>query len=277
MAKQNGKKLIIYISLLAAVSVLCIVLSLVWQPFKVENMTTYSSGVVGTYLKSHEVSATADGIITAVTFALAAIVGYLLGSTNFAILTSRELYNEDIRNYGSKNAGMTNMFRVYGKKAGIFTFLGDAFKTAAAVFLGRLLGGETVAYLAAMFCVLGHIAPAKYKFKGGKGVLSSAIARLCLDPEIFLFLLCVFVLVLLLSRYVSLASVVSAFVYPGLVIFFSQTRFGTPPALIPLVFSLFVGLFVIFSHRSNLQRISERTESKISFKKKKKDDDDSQK
>lgn len=272
MAKKKGKKLITYISLLAVTAVICLVVALLFQPFKAEKMDTYSNGLVGTYLGSHDVSDVAYGIITAVTFALAAVAAYLLGSLNFAIITSRELYNEDIRNYGSKNAGMTNMFRIYGKKAGIYTLLGDALKTAAAIFFGRLLGGETVAYLAALFCVLGHVAPAKYKFKGGKGVLSSAIAILCLDPKIFLCLLVVFGLVLLLSRYVSLASVVSAFSYPGLVIFFAQNRFGTPPALIPLVFSLFVGLFVIFTHRSNLQRISERTESKISFKKKKKDE-----
>lgn len=270
MAANKNKKLIIYLSALAIISLVCILLAIFWQPFHAENMTTYSAGVVGTYLTSNGVSEDLFAAVTAVMFAAVAAVAYTLGSINFAIMTSKALFNEDIRKYGSKNAGMTNMFRVYGKKAGIYTLVGDALKTSAAVFFGRLLGGETVAYLAAMFCVLGHIAPVKYKFKGGKGVLSSAIAILCLDPEVFLILICVFALVLLIWRYVSLASVISAFVYPGLVWFFSSLRLGTPPQLIPFVFSLFVGIFLILMHRSNLQRISERTESKFSFKKKKK-------
>lgn len=270
MAANKHKKLIIYLSALAFISLTCILLAIFWQPFKAENMSTYSAGIVGTYLTANEVSGGNTDAITVVMFLAVAVLSYCLGSINFAIMTSRELYNEDIRKYGSKNAGMTNMFRVYGKKAGIFTLLGDALKTSAAVFFGRLLGGETVAYLAAMFCVLGHIAPVKYKFKGGKGVLSSAIAILCLDPEIFAVLICVFALVLLIWRYVSLASVISAFVYPGLVWFFANLRLGTPPQLIPFVFSMFVGLFLILMHRSNLQRISERTENKFSFKKKNK-------
>lgn len=275
MAAQKQKKLIIYLSALAVTALVCILLSVFWQPFHADNMNTYSAGLIGTYLTANAADIS-EGVVTAVTaimFAAVAVLAYCLGSINFANMTSRALYNEDIRKYGSKNAGMTNMFRVYGKTAGIYTLAGDALKTAAAVFFGRLIGGETVAYLAAMFCVLGHIAPIKYKFKGGKGVLSSAIAVLCLDPEIFAILLCVFALVLLIWRYVSLASVIAAFVYPGLVIFFANVRFGTPPQIIPLVFALFVGLFIILMHRSNLQRISERTENKFSFKKKKKDGD----
>lgn len=270
MAANKHKKLIIYLSALALISLTCILLAIFWQPFHAENMNTYSAGIVGTYLTANDTSENTITAVTAAMFAAVAVAAYCLGSINFAIMTSKSLFNEDIRKYGSKNAGMTNMFRVYGKKAGIFTLLGDALKTSAAVFFGRLLGGETVAYLAAMFCVLGHIAPVKYKFKGGKGVLSSAIAILCLDPEVFAILICVFALVLVIWRYVSLASVISAFVYPGLVWFFANLRVGTPPQLIPFVFSLFVGIFVILMHRANLQRISERTENKFSFKKKNK-------
>ena len=120
--------------------------------------------------------------------------------------------------------------------------------------------------------MIGHVWPFQFKFKGGKGVLSSAIAILCLDPPIFLMLVVVFALVLLIWRYVSLASVIAAFVYPGLVIWFSQLRAGTPPNIIPMGFALFVGLFVIFMHRTNLQRISERTENKISFRRKDKEE-----
>ncbi len=271
MINNKNKKLIIYLSLLGLLTALALTLSICWQPFKYEKMSTYSSGLVGTYFYAHQANETTQAVLTVVAFGAAIVISYLLGSINFAIITSRELFGQDVRKYGSKNAGMTNVIRVYGFKAGLYTLLGDALKTSSAVFVCRLIGGEPVAYLGAMFCVLGHVAPIKYKFKGGKGVLSSAIAILCLDPMIFLFLIALFALVLLIWRYVSLASVISAFAYPGLVIFFANNRFGTPPNPIVLIFALFVGLFIIFTHRSNLQRISERTENKFSFKKKNKE------
>lgn len=266
--KKNTARLNVTLAALAVSALTFILLAVFWEPFEAENMTTYSTGIVGTYLHSRTVSDNTATVLSVIMFVTVSVAAYMLGSMNFAIMTSRALYNEDIRNYGSKNAGMTNMFRVYGKKAGLYTLAGDALKTAAAVFLGRLLGGENIAYLAALFCVLGHIAPVKYRFKGGKGVLSSAIAILCLDPPVFAMLAVVFVLVLLIWRYVSLASVIAAFVYPGLVIWFSQLRAGTPPNIIPMGFALFVGLFVILMHRTNLQRISERTENKFSFRRK---------
>lgn len=100
---------------------------------------------------------------------------YLLGSLNFAIIVSKKLYGKDIRKYGSHNAGMTNMFRTFGKKAGFLTLAGDADKALVSVLLGRLLLGEDGAYLAGLFCILGHIAPAYYRFKGGKGVVVTAV------------------------------------------------------------------------------------------------------
>ena len=169
--KNDSVKLNVTLAVLAALALTFILLAILWEPFEAENMTTYSTGLVGTYLHSRSVSDNAASAVSVLMFVIVSVAAYMLGSMNFAIMTSKALYNEDIRNYGSKNAGMTNMFRVYGKKAGFYTLLGDALKTATAVFLGRLLGGENIAYLAALFCVLGHIAPVKYRFKGGKGVL----------------------------------------------------------------------------------------------------------
>ena len=110
---------------------------------------------------------------------------YLLGSLNFAIIVSKKLYGKDIRKYGSHNAGMTNMFRTFGKKAGLLTLAGDAGKALVSVLLGRLLLGEDGAYLAGLFCILGHIAPAYYRFKGGKGVVVTAVTVAIIDPVIF--------------------------------------------------------------------------------------------
>lgn len=134
---------------------------------------------------------------------------YLLGSLNFAIIVSKKLYGKDIRKYGSHNAGMTNMFRTFGKKAGLLTLAGDAGKALVSVLLGRLLLGEDGAYLAGLFCILGHIAPAYYRFKGGKGVVVTAVTVAIIDPVIFAVLVVVFALVFLIWRYVSLASVIA--------------------------------------------------------------------
>ena len=195
---------------------------------------------------------------------------YLLGSLNFAIIVSKKLYGKDIRKYGSHNAGMTNMFRTFGKKAGFLTLAGDAGKALVSVLLGRLLLGEDGAYLAGLFCILGHIAPA-YRFKGGKGVVVTAVTVAIIDPVIFAVLVVVFALVFLIWRYVSLASVIAAFVYPGAVFISAQIRSGGQgmPYMTAMLFSAFVALLILFLHRENIKRIFERTESKVYFRKKK--------
>ena len=196
---------------------------------------------------------------------------YLLGSLNFAIIVSKKLYGKDIRKYGSHNAGMTNMFRTFGKKAGFLTLAGDAGKALVSVLLGRLLLGEDGAYLAGLFCILGHIAPAYYRFKGGKGVVVTAVTVAIIDPVIFAVLVAVFALVFLIWRYVSLASVIAAFVYPGAVFISAQIRSGGQgmPYMTAMLFSAFVALLILFLHRENIKRIFERTESKVYFRKKK--------
>ena len=113
---------------------------------------------------------------------LCAAGGYLLGSISSAVIVSRALYSDDIRRHGSGNAGMTNMFRTWGKKAGILTLVGDVVKTAVAVVLGYLWLGYMGAYLAGLFCMLGHMFPVFYKFRGGKGVLVAAVTIMLTEP-----------------------------------------------------------------------------------------------
>ena len=117
--------------------------------------------------------------------------GYLLGSINPSIIFSRLLHHDDIRNHGSGNAGMTNVLRTYGKKSAFLTLAGDTLKTALAVFVGGLcfgfgyVGGIATGeapYIAGLFAVVGHIYPAYYKLKGGKGVLVTATMALILTP-----------------------------------------------------------------------------------------------
>ncbi|MBP7870917.1 MAG: glycerol-3-phosphate acyltransferase, partial [Gemmiger sp.] len=129
---------------------------------------------------------------------LTAAGGYLLGSILFGVLISKVMYNDDVRNHGSGNAGMTNVLRTYGKMPAVFTTLGDVGKSVAAVNLGRFIFGALLsgtgaawqnpldpvcgAYLAAIFCMIGHSRPIFFGFKGGKGVLVGAGAALATEP-----------------------------------------------------------------------------------------------
>lgn len=208
-------------------------------------------------------------------------IGYLLGSVNSAILISKVLYRDDIRRYGSGNAGMTNMLRTYGLKAAGLTLLGDVLKTALAIgFAGVLFGfgyirGVSVCpecYVAGLFAVVGHILPVYYKFKGGKGVLVTAATALILSPAVFGILLLVFLGIVWASKYVSLGSVSVAFLYPvALQAYFKVVFAGMSPSGMISLSSILLALLIIWCHRGNIQRIMDRTERKISFKKKEKE------
>ncbi len=187
------------------------------------------------------------------------IIPYILGSLNFALIASKLLYKDDIRNYGSGNAGLTNMYRVYGKKGAIFTLLGDSLKTVVAVALGYALLGNLGSFGAALFCVLGHIFPVFYKFQGGKGVLAAGISILMLDPPIFLILFTVFIVIVAGTKYVSLGSIMAMMMFP---LVLSRLR---GPGL-PVIFAFLISACVIFMHRSNIVRLWNKKESKFSFK-----------
>lgn len=198
-----------------------------------------------------------------------AILGYFLGSMNFAVIISRVRFHEDIRTKGSGNAGATNMSRTYGKAAGIATLVGDILKTVLPVILAKFLVGETFGYLTGLTCALGHAFPCYYKFKGGKCVAVTAAVLLIMEPIAFLLLMAVFAVVVLGTKYVSLASIFTALISPVIVHNFvtgknyGQSHFG-------IVFLIIQCLLVIFLHRSNIKRLLEGKESKFSFKKKEK-------
>ena len=216
--------------------------------------------------------------LTLVLFVVATIVcAYLLGSINSAILISKTLYKDDIRNHGSGNGGMTNMLRTFGRGAAGLTLLGDMLKTVLAITVAGLLLGfnygggisynDGYCYVAGLFAVMGHVFPVYYGFKGGKGVLVTATMALMLTPIPFLILFAIFALIVWISRYVSLGSVCSAILYPVVVTSYIKL-FGAPvPGLISLC-TIIIAVFVVWCHRENLKRISDRTERKLSFKKK---------
>ena len=222
--------------------------------------------------------ATEQNIKTAFLLALVGcmIVSYLLGSINSAVLVSRLFYGEDIRKKGSGNAGLTNTMRVYGKKAGALVLLGDILKTALAILISAVFFGfhyyfsfatGDVLYLSAVACVVGHTYPIYFKFKGGKGVLCTAAAVLILAPAVFAVEILIFAIMLFGFKYVSLSSLAVAFFYPLLTDRLFRLFFGVSPSLLILLSCIFIGLFIFYTHRTNIRRLLDHCENKVSFKK----------
>jgi len=200
--------------------------------------------------------------ITVLVFAvLCMIVPYLLGSINPAIIISKLLYRDDVRQHGSGNAGSTNMLRTYGTKAGALTFICDMLKTVIAMVIGRLLLGEIGMSLSGFFAGFGHMFPIYYKFKGGKGVACYATVALMISPLTFLGILFIFIVVLVGTKFVSLASVMAAIFYPLLLNAFAHDfALGVAMAVVETC-------FVVFMHRANLKRIWNYEENKFDFSK----------
>lgn len=200
---------------------------------------------------------------------LCMVSAYLIGSINFAILLSGA-QGDDIRKHGSKNAGTTNMLRTYGKKAAVITLIGDFLKGTVAVLIGMMLFGMLGQYLSALFAVLGHVFPIYYKFKGGKGIATAAGTILACEPLVLLILLVIFAIIVIGTKYVSLASIVVALLYP---IILDRYYKILPPyegyvSGLHILFVVILSAMVFFKHYPNMKRLMNKTESKVSFKKK---------
>lgn len=213
---------------------------------------------------------------------LIAAVSYLLGSVNFAILVTRAFAHRDIRDYGSGNAGATNVLRSQGKLPAALTTLGDVAKSIVAVLFGGWLLACTQAdaalpaeqvrvigrYVAGLFCLLGHVFPLYFGFRGGKGVLVALGMLLVLDWRVALLALAVFAAVVALSRTVSLGSLCAAAAAVVLTAVFDHFVYGWnagATALCTACMAL-VALVIFLRHRDNLRRIARGTENKLSFK-----------
>lgn len=192
---------------------------------------------------------------------LCMVIPYCLGSINPAIILSKRLYRDDVRTHGSGNAGSTNMMRTYGTKAAAVTFLLDMLKTVLSIVIGLLLIGPIGMSIAGFFAVFGHMFPIWYKFKGGKGVVCCLTVALVISPWTALCSVGVFVIVLIGTKMVSMASVMAAFLYPIFMHAFSP-RFplGVAMAVVETV-------FIVFMHRENLKRIWNYEERKVDFSK----------
>lgn len=221
-------------------------------------------GFLGHYLgETGTQSGLAFLMLSALGFLVVVLASYLLGSCNFAIIISGKLFKEDIRTYGSGNAGMTNMLRTYGKLPAAATLICDMLKGALSVWFGMLIFADIGASIAGLFVVLGHMFPCFYKFKGGKGVATTAMVVLVTNPIVFAILFLVFLIIVIGTKYVSLGSVMCMLIYPFVLSRFGNTGFNVICAAI-------VAALVIFMHRSNIKRLREGKESKISFKSHKK-------
>ena len=205
-------------------------------------------------------------------FILTAIIAYTLGSLNFALILSKKMYGEDIREFGSKNAGTTNMARTYGKKAALYTILGDILKGVVAVIVGSFLMGATLGgYFAGLMCVIGHVFPVFYGFRGGKGVATAAAVILVVNYQVFLIMISLFILTVLLTRYVSLGSCLAAAIFPFLTYNFVTVK-GVPFGGVAFIFAFITAILVICKHHTNLYRLAHGQESKFAFKKKEKEE-----
>lgn len=196
---------------------------------------------------------------------LGVVIAYLLGSISFAVWIGRIFYKVDVREHGSGNAGTTNTIRVLGWMPGLFVLLLDAFKGWLAIHIGDGLmpdcyvgWQEYYDVLLAVSVLLGHIFPLFTGFKGGKGVATMVGIVIALYPEAFLGAFAVFMLVFLLTHYVSLASILASIVFPILDIFvFHQEH------VVLMVFAILVPLLIIVTHRKNIGRLLKGEESKM--------------
>ena len=201
------------------------------------------------------------------------LVAYLLGSISFSVIISKKMAGFDVRDKGSKNAGATNMLRSVGKKAAIFTLLGDALKGVVAVLFAILVGAiakdsdkALLVQIAGILVVIGHTFPIFFGFKGGKGVATSLGVILTTNWKIGLICLVFALLLMALTRIVSMGSVGAAILFPVLVLFMN-TNFTITEGSGYFIYSIILALIVIFNHRSNIKRILNGTENKLSFKK----------
>ena len=195
---------------------------------------------------------------------LIAVAGYLLGTLNGAILISKWFLKEDVREHGSGNAGLTNFFRSYGGAVTLFVLAIDVLKTVAAALLGGwllwLFGcGELGRMLGGAFTVVGHMFPVFFQFRGGKGILCCAALAGVMDWRVLLAILAVFILVLALTRYVSLGSCLCALLYAP------AFAWRFPDNLPVILIALALALAALFMHRENIRRLLHGTENRFSF------------
>ena len=189
---------------------------------------------------------------------LSALTAYVLGSASFSIVLSKLMYRKDVRGEGSGNAGATNMARSFGKLAGALTLLGDMLKTVLAVVIGRSLAGDWGVVVSCLGCQIGHCFPAYHHFKGGKGVAVGLAITAMVDWRITVTVLVVFIITAILSRKISLASILATFsAIPAAFLTVKDWRY--------LCMIILAASIIIFRHSENISRLMKGEEKDFHF------------
>lgn len=205
----------------------------------------------------------------------AVLLAYVLGSINFAVIFANAFLKKDVRELGSGNAGTTNVMRTAGVVPGLLTFICDALKGFAACFAGKMIFdfvGKSVesaflapiygAYICGIVCMIGHVFPLFFEFKGGKGVaVSVGIFAVCC-PKAIILGLTVFAAVLLISKTVSLSSLIATVVVVTLsIVFYKETA-----AILPVILlSVSMGIIIFIKHKDNIKRLINKEEKRLTF------------
>lgn len=203
-------------------------------------------------------------------FALAAVgvavLSYCLGCLNGAVTVSRYILKDDVRDYGSGNGGLTNFCRVHGGPLTILVVLADVLKAVAAVLFAAWLAGcispvlvDLSKYWAGLFCLLGHMFPFNFRFRGGKGVLSGGIIAILVDWRVALVVWGGFIILAFVTKYVSLGAIWAGLTFP----IATYLVFRDP---LITVLGTICGLLLLWKHRANMKRLITKTEPKFSFK-----------
>lgn len=211
-----------------------------------------------------------------VAYIIMAIIAYCIGSINFSVIISKKFAGFDVREKGSGNAGSTNMLRSVGKKAAAITLICDILKGVVAIIISIIIGNiisgvnkELLLQIAGIAVVIGHTFPVFFQFKGGKGVATSLGILLMSNWQIGLICL-VFALVLMaLTRIVSLGSCAAAVLFPVLTLFINENYTvltDGKSGKVYFIYSLILAAIVLYNHRSNIKRLLNGTENKLSFK-----------
>ncbi len=193
-----------------------------------------------------------------------AVASYFLGCFNGAVIVSKYILRDDIRNHGSGNAGLTNFHRTFGGGLTFVVILCDVLKAVLAVLLASTVfgGAVTAKYWAGLFCLLGHMFPCMFHFKGGKGILSGGTIALMIDWRVALVVWGGFLILVIVTRYVSLGSLWAGASFP----FISWYCY---PEVRIVVLAFLLGGLVVWQHRGNIKRLLAGNESKFSLHHKK--------
>lgn len=208
---------------------------------------------------------------------LIAIIAYLIGSINFSVILSKKMAGFDVRQKGSGNAGTTNMLRSVGKKAAAITLICDILKGVVSIGIAILVGylfnaqnKSILVQIAAIAVVIGHTFPIFFGFKGGKGVATSLGVLIMTNWQIGLICLAIAIIIMAITKMVSLGSCMAAIAFPLLTYFAAnifENAYIVKKGSSYFVYSIILAVIVLFNHRSNIKRIITGKENKLSFKK----------